>query len=70
MTADFVELAGALAAFSSRLAGTRDDPPGDEAEPTEHGEEDGGLTPTTAGFAAASGFRERADAFGQVSIRR
>ena len=70
MTAEFVELAGALAAFSSRLAGTRDDPPGDEAEPTENSEEDGGLTPATAGLAAASGFRERAHAFCEVSIRR
>ena len=70
MTADFVELAGALATFSGRLAGTRDDPPGDEAESTENGEKDGRLTPTTAGLAAASGFWERAHAFGEVPIRR
>ena len=55
---------------STGCTGTRDDPPGDESESTENGEEDGGLTPTTAGLAAASGFRERAHAFGEVPIRR
>jgi hypothetical protein len=56
--------------YSTGCTGTRDDPPGDEAEPTENGEEDGGLTPATASLASASGFRERAHALGQVSIRR
>ena len=70
MTVDFVELAGALAAFSGRLAGTRDDSPSDKAESTENGEEDRGLTPTTAGLASTSGFWECADAFREVSIWR
>lgn len=49
-------------------AGTRDDPPGDEGETTEHRQEDRRLTPAAASLAPASGFGERADAFGEIPI--
>ena len=56
--------------YSTGCTGTRDDSPSDKAESTENGEEDRGLTPTTAGLASTSGFWECADAFREVSIWR